>query len=252
MVAVLTCKLTKRLVPTANLLHPTEVQYFYDGTPEIKEFETEDTAYSYIEQFLPLGDYIAIPGTKRSLDCYQQLWIEMNCQCHHNIEKLNYNLHEKNLINWNYYKEDSDDLIKSIDEFDELINDKSGKVEYTEDGKLKNYLITEGTSKYSLVNNFLISFELTRDLEFDDLTLEEQLSCVEPTMDGAYFIVEQMKLWDLYIEKTYEYPRLAGAFISLKTAINVVCSSAKYSICSTFKSSVYKFNEFMVNHKFYN
>jgi hypothetical protein len=252
MVAVLTCKITNRIVPTSNLLHPTKMQYFYDGTPEIKEFETTETAEAFIEQYLPLGDYIALPGSKRGLECYQQLWIEENGECLQNIEKLNVLLHERNLINWGFYDEDATDLIESCEEFDKLINDKSGIVEYNEDGKIKNYLITEGKSKYSLFSNFMLAFELTRNLEFNDLSLEDQLKCVEPNMDGAYYIVHEMKLWDLYIEKTYKYPRLAGATISLKVAIKQMLSTAKYNIKTFFSTEIYKFNEFMVNHKFYN
>lgn len=251
--SVLTAPLYTIDIATTSLLKPvvTEVRYAEEAT--ILDFDTEEEAIEHVQQFLPFDKVLALPGQREGLEFYASVWMGKDETCLQDLLTLSQKLTDKDNFHWDYGQKDAEQLKASMDEYDDCHEEK----EFEEQGNHKyvvGSLLMGDSQLLGGRSSFMLM--LNCDLEFEDLTEEEQISVIDPaTINRKKVTIDEGLMLDLWAIKKCNGNKRKAQVMLWGMYINDVIRSKKYALKSWFLNKYHRtatrINEFRKDRGWY-
>lgn len=241
--SILVAKIKTETVPTYSLFHPAEEKQFYEDSFEIKDFDSQVDAFNFVQQYLPLTEYICIPGFNKGLQLYWDLWGGAEEEVLQDIQLLSMKLHSLENYNFDYMHDDYDDLKIAMDEYEKIENPPT--LEEREQGT--DFIIDGYTFDKSRLIGDKFDFMMGRcfDLDFKDLTLEEKKQCILYNSKNVW--VNQGYVFDLYCKKQHpDHPVLFAYYLYATHQIERIKYKIENSITQFYHDTIYKINKFRI------
>ena len=248
MYSILVAKIKKILRPTSDLFNPVENCFIYESECEIKSFETEYKAFEFVQQYLPLTEYICIPGHDKGLQLYWDLWGGIDEDVLQDVDKLSKKLMCISNYNFDYMQDDYDDLKCAMESLEQIENPPEPE-ERIHEGKMNfdGYIY----DKSRLIGDrFSMLMSRNTDIDFDDLTLEEQKQCVVYSDKNVW--VNCGYLFDLYCIKTHpEYYRLYAWYVYLTCNAGYTYRKVLRKTQEFVVGCIYRINKIRIKNNWY-
>lgn len=237
--SILTAPIKTQLEPTSSLRKPFKEVTRYTEDATIFDFAKEEDAIAFAQAYLPFDKVMVLPGTRKALEFYANLWAYAGETCKQDTKKLATQLSDSNDWYWDYGQDTVDSLDESMEECEATRTDK----DETDDDSLEVGSYVMGKS---LLTNQRVSLLVMSDIpDWEDLTPEEQLECITPTSYNKKKATADMGImFDIHCRrKAGRFAKLYAHWIHYSVASSMFQYRIKSKITHKYRNTIYKFNQ---------